>query len=266
MNDLRAITFDFGNTLVPFPPGSTDHVIVRTAERLAPLLRVDAAEFVRLWGEERSRQFATEVPLGLEADSELRAARVIARLRGCPAPPSAVAWESSAALDYVEPGEVAAFVETNAGFFVAATPVPPGVEQMLARLAGRFRLGIVSNWPLAVAIERFVEAAGWSPHLAAVVVSQRVGAIKPLPAIFEATAAALGVASGPQLLHVGDDVGADVVGAHGVGWLAALVTQRLEGTPLPSAPPAPGVRADLEIATVLDIEAALGLHERRVAP
>jgi HAD superfamily hydrolase (TIGR01549 family) len=266
VNDLRAITFDFGNTLVPFPLGSTSDVLGLTARRLAPVLGVDEAGFVRAWDEERTRQFAIDVPLGLEADSEVRAARVLARLRGCPAPAPDVAWESADPLGYLEPGELEAIVETYAGFFVAETPVPAGVEPMLGRLAGRFRLGIVSNWPLAIAIERFVEAAGWSRHLRAVVVSQRVGAIKPLPAIFEAAARDLGLASGPSILHVGDDPGADVAGAHRVGWRAALVRIKPLGSPLPTAPPAPGERADLEIDTVLDIETALGLHDRRSDP
>jgi FMN phosphatase YigB (HAD superfamily) len=266
VNDLQAVTFDFGNTLVPFPPGSTSDVLERTVHRLAPVLRVDEAAFTRMWGEERSRQFATEVPLGLEADSEVRAARVLARLRGCPAPPADAAWDSADPFGYLEPGELKAIVETHADFFVASTPVPPAVEPMLGRLAEYVRLGIVSNWPLAIAIERFVEAAGWSRHLRAVVVSQRIGAIKPLPAIFEAAARDLGIASGPSILHVGDDIGADVAGAHRVGWRAALVRTKPWGSPLPTAPPAPGERPDLEIDTVFDVESALRLHDRRFAP
>jgi HAD superfamily hydrolase (TIGR01549 family) len=266
VNDLRAITFDFGNTLVPFPPGSTSNVLERTAQRLAPVLRVDEAGFVRAWDEERARQFAIEVPLGLEADAEMRAARVLARLRGCPAPAADLAWGSVDPFAYLEPGELATIIETYARFFVATTPVPPGVEPMLGRLAGRFRLGILSNWPLAIAIERLAEAAGWSRHLRAVVVSQRVGAIKPLPAIFEAAADDLGLASGRSILHVGDDPGADVAGAHRAGWRAALVRIKPSGSPLPTAPPAPGELPDLEIDTVLDLETALGLHDRRFAP
>ena len=266
MNDLQGITFDFGNTLVPFPPGSTTDVLGLTAARLAPVLRVGEAEFVQAWAEERGRQFATEVPLGLEADSEVRAARVLARLRGCPAPPQDEPWAAVDPFGYVESGELEAVIETYAGFFVATTAVPPAIEPMLARLAGRFRLGIVSNWPLAVAIERFVEAAGWSTHLRAVVVSQRVGAIKPLPAIFEAAARDLGLPSGPSILHVGDDAGADVAGAHGVGWLAALVRFKPLGSPLPTAPPAPGEHPDITIDTVLDLETELGLHDRGGVP
>jgi FMN phosphatase YigB (HAD superfamily) len=266
MNDLRAITFDFGNTLVQFAPGSTSGTIERTAEQVAPLLGVDAAAFVRTWGEERTRQFATEVPRGLEADAVVRAARTLARLRGCRAAAPDVAWDSADPFGYVEPAEIDLISDAYSGVFVASTPVPSRVGPMLGRLAVNHRLAIVSNWPLALAIERFADVAGWSVHLAAIVVSQRVGAIKPLPAIFEAAAVGLGVASGRAILHVGDDLGADVAGAHGVGWRAALVLRKPVDSPLPTAPPAPGERPDLEIETVLDLEAALGLHEVAEAP
>ena len=55
---------------------------------------------------------------------------------------------------------------------------------MLATLAGHATLAILSNWPLAATIDRYAEAAGWLPYLRAIVVSQRVGTIKPHPAIF----------------------------------------------------------------------------------
>jgi FMN phosphatase YigB (HAD superfamily) len=59
---------------------------------------------------------------------------------------------------------------------------------------------------------------------------------------------------------VGDDVGADVVGAHGVGWRAALVRVKPEDSALPTAPPAPDAAPDLVIDSVLDLESTLGLR------
>jgi FMN phosphatase YigB (HAD superfamily) len=114
-------------------------------------------------------------------------------------------------------------------------------------------------------VDRFLEAAGWRRHLAAVVVSQRVGAVKPWPAIFEAAAAELGLESSPRILHVGDDLGADVVGAHGVGWRAAWVRIKPEDSPLPVAPPAPDAAPDLTIDSVLELENALLPAPRRPA-
>jgi HAD superfamily hydrolase (TIGR01549 family) len=260
MRRLEAISFDFGNTLVPFPAAPMADVVRLTAERASRHLGLDADEFIRVWAEERSRQFAQEVPEGREADMDVRAARVLARLRGQPSPLGASRWDDRAAARCSTPDEVASILDAYAGFFVESTPVPPEIEPLLARLHRRYKLAIVSNWPLAIAVERFLASAGWSVHLDAIVVSHRIGVIKPRAAIFEAAARQLGVLSGPGILHVGDDIGADVVGAHGVGWRAALVRVKPEDSPLPTARPAPDESPDIVVDSVLDLEAALGLR------
>ncbi len=262
IDGIRAITFDFGNTLVPFPRAPMAAVMQETAQMAAGLVGCTAAEFARVWGEERLRQFAEDVPEGREADMDIRVARVLARLRGMAAPPAGERWHDAELGSYADPDEVRSILDRYAEAFVAHTPVPPGVGGMLARLAGEAPLAVVSNWPLALSLERYLESAGWRPHFVAVVVSQRVGAIKPGPRIFEAAARELGLESGPGILHVGDDLGADVVGAQGVGWRAAWVRVKPVDSPLPQAAPAPGAPPDLVIDSVLDLEPALGLPGR----
>lgn len=257
-NGIEAITLDFGNTLVPFPAGPMAEVVRMTAEVAASLVGRSADDFVRVWGEERLRQFAEEVPEGREADMDVRLIRVLARLRGMPVPPDGVRWEDAALRGSSEPAEVEAILNAYADAFVGNTPVPPAVGPMLERLARDRRLAIISNWPLALAVDRFLEAAGWMEHLAAVVISHRVGVIKPRPEIFQIAALELGVASGPSILHVGDDLGADVEGAHNVGWRAAWVRLKPEDSPLPAAPPAPDARPDITIDSILDLEGSLG--------
>jgi HAD superfamily hydrolase (TIGR01549 family) len=266
IDDLKAVTFDFGNTLVPFPAGPSTEVAGVTAERAATLTGCRVEDFVRLWGEERLRQFAEDVPEGREADLEVRVARVLARLAGQPAPPQGERWDDGAVVALVERSWVATILDTYADAFARLTPVPPLIAPMLTRLAGRFRLGLLSNWPSAAALERFVDAAGWREHLRAVVVSQSVGIVKPQAGIFEAAAEALGVASGPGILHVGDDMGADVAGAQAVGWRTAWVRLRPADSPLPVAAPVPDAVPDLVLDTVLDLEAALGLPRHEGSP
>jgi HAD superfamily hydrolase (TIGR01549 family) len=256
MDGLRAITFDFGNTLVPFPAASMTEIVRLTGDAAATIVGCRAEEFVRIWAEERQRQLDEQVPEGREADMDVRVVRVVARLRGA-VPPAGSRWDDRAIASLCEPGELAAILDTYAGAFVAETPVPDRIEPMLARLAGKYRLGILSNWPLAIAVERYLDAAGWSPHLTAIVISHRVGAIKPCPLIFETAARALGIPSGPSILHVGDDPGADVVGAHGVGWRAAWVRLKPEDSPLPVAAKTSTAAPDLIVDDVLEIEAAV---------
>lgn len=263
---LEAITFDFGNTLVPFPASTMADVLKLTAARVADPLGVSAADFMAVWGEERLRQFAEDVPDGREADMAVRAARVLARLRGKAAPAERDRWDDAAAAGLSLPAEVETILDTYAGVFVEVTPVPPAIGPMLERLSGSYQLGVVSNWPLAMAVERYLESSGWARHLGAIVISQRVGAIKPWPAIFEEAARRLGVASGPRLLHVGDDLGADIVGAHELGWRAAWVKMKPEDSPLPIAELsalASMAAPDAILETVLDLESALGLAGRR---
>ncbi len=257
MDGLRAITFDFGNTLVPFPAASMSEVVRLTAETAASIVGCRAEEFVRIWAEERQRQLAENVPEGREADMDVRVVRVVARLRGA-AVPTVVRWDDRSIAPLCEPGEMGAILDAYARAFVATTPVPLEIEPMLARLAGAYRLAVLSNWPLAIAVERYLEAAGWARHLTATVISHRVGAIKPRPVIFETAARALGVASGPAILHVGDDLGADVIGAHAVGWRAAWVRIKPEDSPLPVAAETAGAAPDLIVDNVIDLEAALG--------
>jgi len=259
---IEAITLDFGNTLVPVPAAGLREVVRLTAtamaERLGPF---DADEALRTWSEERERQFREDVPLFREVDLGERIVRVLARLRGMPPPPTAVRWDDEAAARLSAPDEVAWTMDVYSRAFVDALPPPPGTTALLERLAAHYRVAILSNWPLAATIDRYAEAAGWAPFLAAIVVSQRVGTIKPQPAIFEAAAEALGDPAPASILHVGDDWDADVVGALRMGWRSAYVTGRPADSPLPGSARGdaadPGLHPDLEIEDVFELEAGL---------
>lgn len=264
LEGVTTISFDFGNTLVPVGREDLRAVIERTtrevAERSGPF---DHDAFAAAWAEERERQFAEDVPLMREVDLARRIIRVLARMRGMAVPPRHLAWDDAAAAAHSEPAEIDWAVGIYSAAFVEALPAPPEVGPFLERLARRYVLGILSNWPLAVTIDRYVEAAGWAPHVRAIVVSQRVGTIKPDPAIFRAAEAALG-ASGPAILHVGDDWAADVVGAKRAGWRAAWIRGQQVDSPLPSSQRGQATHGgdgdvvpDLELDRLLDLEAAL---------
>jgi FMN phosphatase YigB (HAD superfamily) len=255
---VTAITFDFANTLVPVDRRAFRAVVAHTASAVADACRIDdQAAFLAAWDEERDRQFREDVPAGREVDLVQRVARVLARLRGLPPPPLDGRWDDAAALARSTVSERDLIVEHYTGSFIHAMPPPSGVSPLLTRLAGRgLRLGIVSNWPLAATIDRYVAAAGWAPLLQAVVVSQRVGAIKPQLAIFAAAQRELGV-PGSGILHVGDDWMADIVGAKRAGWLACFLRDQPQDWPRQPVEAADDVRADLEIRHLAQLEAAL---------
>jgi FMN phosphatase YigB (HAD superfamily) len=105
-------------------------------------------------------------------------------------------------------------------------------------------------------VDRFVQAAGWERWLSAIVVSERVGTIKPHPDIFRIAAETLGLPP-DRILHVGDDWAADVVGAKAAGWRAAYLHTAEGASPLPASQRDGRVRADLELSRLADLEPAL---------
>jgi len=259
--EVEAITFDFGNTLVPVARTALERVVEATAEvvvaRLGPF---EQATFLEVWREERERQFREEVPQFREVDIAERFVRVLARLRGMAPPRPDERWDQAAAARMGEASEIEWAVVAYSRAFVEGLPAPPEVGPLLARLAAGHRLGIVSNWPLAATIDRYVEAAGWDRHLTAVVVSQRVGVIKPHPGIFRAAEAALGLSNGDseRILHVGDDWAADVVGGKAAGWRVAYLTGRPDDSPLPSSERDDSVVPDVELAALGDVVTVVG--------
>jgi putative hydrolase of the HAD superfamily len=161
-------------------------------------------------------------------------------------------WDDRAVDAVVDSPEIAWTLDRYRERWVEGIPVHPGVAHVLRRLAEDRRLGILSNWPHAATLRAQVDAAGWTPWLSAIVVSSEVGAIKPAPTMFRAAEAALGWPDAPagSILHVGDDLRADVAGARRAGWRAAWLRRDNPGSPLPNVgrspePDDPG--PDLEI-------------------
>ena len=141
--------------------------------------------------------------------------------------------------------------------FVARLPPAPAAGALLAALAPRYPLAVLSNWPLATTIDRYVEAAGWSPYLRAVVVSQRVGTIKPHPAIFAAARDALGQPERrrdpPRRRRLGGGRRRREAGRLAGG----VPRDRPSDSPLPGSDRDTTVVADLELDALGDLEAAL---------
>jgi HAD superfamily hydrolase (TIGR01549 family) len=125
-----------------------------------------------------------------------------------------------------------------------AAEFPERHGRLLAELAARYRLGVVSNFDYSPTALGILEAAGVAGLFEAVVVSDAVGWRKPAPAIFETALSRLGVAA-EDALFVGDRADIDVLGAQRIGMHAVWLNR--EGAELPPgvAPPEFEVR-DLE--------------------
>jgi HAD superfamily hydrolase (TIGR01509 family) len=262
--EVSGITFDFGNTLVRVDRAGLRSVVGMTATALVARGAIsDEAAFLAGWDVERDRQFRLQVPRLLEVDLAERVRHVLAGMRGAAIPATDDdGWDEVAAAALVDPDDVAFGVETYSEAFVAVMAILPDAEPTLrAAHAAGFRLGILSNWPLARTIDRYVEAHGWGDLLGAVVVSQRVGVIKPHAAMFGAAAAALDLPP-ERLLHVGDDWAADVIGASRAGWRVAYLRGRQTDTPLPSSSRDATAVPDIELDSLAELLPGLGRPAR----
>jgi HAD superfamily hydrolase (TIGR01549 family) len=91
-------------------------------------------------------------------------------------------------------------------------------RDILARLAPRFRLGVISNFYGNVGC--ILAETGIGPLLTAVVDSTVVGVSKPDRRIFERAVREIGTAAS-EVLHVGDSYDRDVIAARAAGLQAA---------------------------------------------
>jgi len=94
-----------------------------------------------------------------------------------------------------------------------------GTRDVLQRLAGRYRLAVISNADGRIA--DVLHRAGIADCFETITDSGLVGYEKPHPAIFEAALSSLGVSPG-ESLYVGDVHSVDYLGATGVGMQAIL--------------------------------------------
>ncbi len=222
---VRAVLFDFGGTLdaegVPWKERVRRHFadagVAPPAERFDPVF------------------YAADDALVGAIPTELSLADTVERLVGGVARALGV--------------EDRALASAVAGRFLdAALERTRANAPLLARLARRYRLGIVSNF--YGNLEQVCEDAGLRSSFGVVVDSARVGHAKPDPRIFRAALDALGVEAGAAVF-VGDSLWRDMEGARDVGmrhvWLA----------PADAPAAAPCCAGDAVIHALRDVEALL---------
>ena len=101
--------------------------------------------------------------------------------------------------------------------FIPFADTVPALEQL--REAG-YKVGVITN--LRRDLGELCRQVGLSPYLDFTVSSEEVGLEKPHPPIFMAALERVGAAP-EEVVHVGDQVRSDVMGAQGVGMRAVLI-------------------------------------------
>ena len=96
---------------------------------------------------------------------------------------------------------------------------------VLRRLRGRCRLGLVSNFAIPECAWKLLDKFGLKGFFDVVLVSGEINKRKPSPEIFERALNALGV-DASRAVFVGDTIGLDVKGAKNAGIKAILIERR----------------------------------------
>ncbi|MDI6852537.1 MAG: HAD family hydrolase [Deltaproteobacteria bacterium] len=123
---------------------------------------------------------------------------------------------------------------------------------VLARLAPRYRLGVITNFYGNAA--RLLAETGLAPYIGVIIDSARAGVRKPDPEIFKAALGTLGLPPN-RVAYVGDSYGQDIRPAKQVGLITVWLRNDAMAAPLP--PDFDPAAADFEIRTLPELEALL---------
>jgi len=202
MNSVRAIGFDLFNTLITVEPPTIQEAANRlTSALLDAGLPVEPESF-----QQAHRESAVEFLKQSRQDGKETHNRF---------------WISEALASqghHVHPDDarIARAVDAYFSAFLDFSHPLPGTQEMLANLAERYLLGLLSNFTHAPAARKIIDGVGLTPYFETVLISGELGYRKPHPLVFERLIQALGVEK-HRILFVGDDPDSDVSGAQMAG-------------------------------------------------
>jgi HAD superfamily hydrolase (TIGR01549 family) len=233
----RVVLFDLFGTVVHFvapppgaPRGTYDWLRAPLAER-RPAIPFE--DFRRALLEVSAAISAERSPEHREIPSRERFRRALARCE--PTPDAATAEALSLA---------------HMAHLAAQTAMPEAHLPLLRALAGRYRLGLVSNFDHAPTAQAILARHGAHRCFDVTLISDDFGRRKPHPSIFHEALTRLGAAS-DEALYVGDSAADDVAGAQGVGVDVAWINR--DDGPRPDPPPTHRLRNLTDLRAILEI-------------
>lgn len=233
---LKAVLFDYGNTLIAFGPEQQ----AAQSEAMIRVLReagrtVDAQALDELRHAQVLRPYHRD---GIENDFT-EVCREVVELSGP---------------DDREGTLTRAIMTARQQAFIRSVSVSPEVPALLARLQERYQLAVLSNYPCTTSIVESLRTLELLRFFSHVVVSSDVGYAKPHPATYAALLE--GVEAAPEeCVYIGDNWLADIQGAKRAGMRTVWVREHV---PYETFAPAEGDHpADAEIERLTDLEAVL---------
>ena len=231
---VHAITLDLDDTLWPIAP-----VMLRAEQQLDDWLRAHAPKAAERWPVAAMRDLRDRI-----SEQHPHLAHDYTEQR-----------RLTLAHAFADCGEDAAHVDAAfAAFYAARNQVDcfPDAIAALERIAAHVPVAALTNG------NADLDAIGLARHFRFTLGAREHGAAKPSACIFHAACARLGLVP-PQVLHVGDDIELDVVGAARAGLRTCWLNR--EGL----AWPHDGLRPDLEFDTLTALADWLDAHPMLVA-
>jgi len=216
--NLRAILFDYGNTLIEFSRPQVeicDRALASALEARFGAVDYEALKAIR----DRDRARPYQPPEYRENDLPTITRNLIQGLFEMDPTPEL--------LDEVR--------DVRHRVFVDVIEAPEYLADLLSRLKRRFLLGVVSNYPDGDSIRESLDRVGVRNHFDTIVVSGDHGRAKPHPEPFQRALVALNVEP-EESLFVGDNWVADIQGAKRLGLGAVLTTQWMPPEDIPRKP------------------------------
>lgn len=220
---ISAITFDMWDTLVVDDSDEAE----RARRGLPPKAQARRALFIDLL---RSSSSLPEEALGEAWDVAEAWFRHQWKVEHRTPP---VADRLAVGLEHLGVARPAGFDAVVAALETMEVEVPPqpvpGIDRALDRLAGRYRLGIISDAIVTPGrgLREILRHHGLLSYFSHFVFSDEAGASKPAPRVFHLASQGLG-APLEAMVHVGDRETNDVAGPLGVGMRAILFTAAVD--------------------------------------
>ena len=201
MNNIKAIAFDFGNTLCPWDEEQYWEVTRTALNHMCAHAPGKSLESVtEVFSRVRNEDSSINLPQSLENDLPGIYQKTATEVCGRP----------------LSSADLADLVDTHVKAFVGVCRPPDGLQEFLIRLSKKYRLALLSNYPLPDAIRLSLIKFGVEKLFNPIIVSGDLGFIKPHRMIFDKLLTDLDLPP-EKVLFVGDDWVADVVGASASG-------------------------------------------------
>jgi HAD superfamily hydrolase (TIGR01549 family) len=206
-SQLRAVVFDYGNTLIEF-----------TASQVAHLDRAIAESLLKTFGrfdERRYHELRRDAYRAPYSHPELREKTIPQLLTDL----VDELFDHSPSVEQLQ-----AIIAVHDEQFVRCIEAPDYLHGLLDRLRMKYRLAVVSNYPCGKSIRASLARTGILERVETVVVSGDVGFVKPHPLLFTTVLDQLRLQP-HEAVYIGDNWLGDIQGAKRAGMAAVHTLQ-----------------------------------------